>query len=204
MVMPSSSKFYGSDSRRREADVLINNQIKVSPVRVIDGCAMNDAGEIVDEMLGIYPIDEALQMADEKEVDLVLINDKGDPPVCKIIDYGKYKYSQERKKKENTKKQSKQEIKEVKMSYKIDQHDFQVRLGRVQSFISKGDKVKVVVQFKGREMQYKELGRDLLLKLYTPVEDIANIESPPKIEGRSMAMMIGPKQKQNESKKPKV
>ena len=97
MVMPSSSKFYASDSRRREADALINNQIKVSPVRVIDGCAMNDAGEIVDEMLGIYPIDEALQMADEKEVDLVLINDKGDPPVCKIIDYGKYKYSQERK-----------------------------------------------------------------------------------------------------------
>lgn len=202
--MPSSSKFYASDSRKRETDALINGQIKVSPVRVINGCNSNEAGEPVDEMVGIFPIEEAQQMADDLEVDLVLINDKGDPPVCKIIDYGKYKYSQERKKKENSKKQSKQEIKEVKMSYKIDQHDFQVRLDRVQSFISKGDKVKVVVQFKGREMQYKELGRDLLLKLYTPVEDIANIESPPKIEGKAMAMMLGPKQKQNESKKNKA
>ena len=161
-------------------------------------------------------------MAEGFDMDLVLINDKGDPPVCKVIDYGKFKYEQEKKKKENIKKQVKVEIKEVKMSYKIDQHDFDVRLRAVQKFIGDGDKVclqllpasllpsvpplqkflivlykqvKIIVQFKGREMQYKELGRDLLLKLYNPVEEIATVESPPKVEGRSMMMMLGPKQK---------
>ncbi len=99
------------------------------------------------------------EMADEQNLDLVMINENGDPPVCKIIDYGKYQYAMEKKKKENAKKQSKSEIKEVKMSYKIDEHDFQVRMRNVKKFLGTGDRVKVVVQFKGREMQHKDLGR---------------------------------------------
>jgi len=144
-------------------------------------------------MLGIYSLADALKEAEKYEVDLVMINDKGDPPVCKIIDYGKYKYAMEKKKKENMKKQVNVDIKEVKMSYKIDQHDFDVRVRAVRKFLGEGDKVKVIVQFKGREMQHKELGRDLLQKIFTPIEDIAAMESTPKVEGRSMAMLLGPK-----------
>ena len=91
------------------------------------------------------------------------------------------------------KKQVNVDIKEVKMSYKIDQHDFDVRMRAVRKFLGEGDKVKVVVQFKGREMQHKELGRDLLQKIFTPIEDIASMESTPKVEGRAMTMLVGPK-----------
>jgi len=140
-VMPSSSKFYGGDSRPKATDVPINEQIKSSPVRVIIPGNTTTDGEPTEVMAGIFSISEALKMAETYEMDLVLINEKGDPPVCKVIDYGKFKYSQERKKKENIKKQIKVEIKEVKMSYKIDQHDFDVRLRAVQKFIGDGDKV---------------------------------------------------------------
>jgi len=146
-----------------------------------------------EEMLGIYSLEEALQKADSMGLDLVLINDKADPPVCKIIDYGKFKYSVEKKKKANAKKQIKGEIKELKLSYKIDTHDFDVKVRAALKFISNGDRVKAVVQFKGREMQHKELGTQILMKLYQPLIDIAIMESPPKLEGRSMLMLLGPK-----------
>jgi len=146
-----------------------------------------------EEMLGIYSLEEALQKADSMGLDLVLINDKADPPVCKIIDYGKFKYSVEKKKKANAKKQIKGEIKELKLSYKIDTHDFDVKVRAALKFISNGDRVKAVVQFKGREMQHKELGTQILMKLYQPLIDIAITESPPKLEGRSMLMLLGPK-----------
>ena len=144
-------------------------------------------------MLGIFDIKEALAKAEEMELDLVLINEKADPPVCKVIDYGKFKYIQEKKKKDNLKKQVKSEIKEVKMSYKIDQHDFDVRQRAVQKFLEDGDRVKVVIQFKGREMQHKDLGKDLLMRIYKPVEENAVIESTPKIEGKAVTMLLGPK-----------
>jgi translation initiation factor IF-3 len=115
----------------------INEFIKVSPVRLI--VPGNSTGEEV--MAGIFPVGEALKMAETMEMDLVLINDKAEPPVCKIIDYGKFKYSVEKKKKENLKKQVKVDIKEVKMSYKIDQHDFDVRLRACQKFLEDGDRV---------------------------------------------------------------
>ena len=151
----------------------------------------NATGE--ETMLGIFDIKEARARAEEMELDLVLINEKADPPVCKVIDYGKYKYMQEKKKKDNLKKQVKSEIKEVKMSYKIDQHDFDVRQRAVQKFLEDGDRVKVVIQFKGREMQHKDLGKDLLMRIYKPVEENAVIESTPKIEGKAVTMLIGPK-----------
>lgn len=169
----------------------INEYIKADKVRLI--VPGNETGDEI--MIGIFPLREAIQRAEELEMDLVLINDKADPPVCKVIDYGKFKYAKEKKEKENLKKQVKQDIKEVKMSYKIDQHDFDVRLRAIQKFIGDGDRVKVVIQFKGREMQYQQLGRDLLLKLFQPMEGTAAMESNPKVEGKAISMLLGPKKK---------
>jgi translation initiation factor IF-3 len=177
------------DRRIKKKIEPINDYIKFPQVRLL--MIGETPGE--DEMVGIVPLEEARERAAEEGLDLVLINDKADPPVCKIIDYGKYRYAQEKKKKENAKKQTKVDIKEVKMSYKIEDHDFNVRLKNVQRFIAAGDKVKVVVQFKGREMQYKDLGKELLFKIFQPLEEIVVMESPPKIEGRAVAMMLGPK-----------
>jgi len=188
MSTPNPGQF-NRGSRPSAPPPPINQYIKAQTVRLI--VPGNDTGD--EQMLGIFSLTDALLEADKFQMDLVMINDKGDPPVCKVIDYGKYKYSLEKKKKENLKKQVNVDIKEVKMSYKIDQHDFDVRMRAVRKFLGDGDKVKVVVQFKGREMQHKELGRDLLQKIYQPIEDIAAMESTPKVEGRAMTMLVGPK-----------
>jgi translation initiation factor IF-3 len=193
---PSREFQVGGKGKKGATVAPINENIRISGnVRVI-GPSDDEDNATGEEMLGIYTIDEAQDMAEEAELDLVLINDKGDPPVVKIIDYGKYKYSLEKKQKENAKKQVKSEIKEVKMSYKIDQHDFEVRLRNVQRFLADGDRVKVIIQFKGREMQHKDLGRELLEKIYKPIENDATLESNPRMEGRSITMLVGPKQKQ--------
>lgn len=135
-----SKEFDARNSKSRgPPPPIINNLIKHPTVRVIAPKEDTEAGE--EEMLGIMSIEEANEAAEGFGLDLVLINDKADPPVCKIIDYGKYKYIQEKKKKENAKKQVKQDIKEVKMSYKIDQHDFDVRLRAAKRFIGDGDRV---------------------------------------------------------------
>ena len=201
MGMPSPSReFQKGDGgiRRMPANIVpINEQIKAPQVRVIaPGEGIEEESGLPPEvMVGIFPLAEARKMAEDMNLDLVLINDKGDPPVCKIIDYGKFKYSQEKKKKENAKKQVKSEIKEVKMSYKIDDHDFDVRVRAVQRFLADGDRVKVMVVFKGREMQHKDLGKELLDRIYKPIEEIASMDSSPKVEGRAMSMLVGPKQK---------
>lgn len=190
---PSREFQAGGKGKGRPSPPPINENIKLSGnVRVI-GPSDDEDNATGEEMLGIFSMDKAQSMADEADLDLVLINENGDPPVCKIIDYGKYKYSLEKKQKENAKKQVKSEIKEVKMSYKIDQHDFDVRLRNVQRFLSAGDRVKVVIQFKGREMQHKDLGRELLEKVYKPIENEATLESNPRMEGRSITMLVGPK-----------
>ena len=199
MGPPSPSREYqkGDGGVRRQAANLvpINEQIKADSVRVIaPGDDTDEDGLPTEVMVGIFPLAEARKMAEGMDLDLVLINDKGDPPVCKIIDYGKYKYAAEKKKKENAKKQVKSEIKEVKMSYKIDDHDFDVRVRAVQRFLADGDRVKVMVVFKGREMQHKDLGKELLERIYKPIEEIATMDSTPKVEGRSMSMLVGPKQ----------
>lgn len=181
---------YGKPPNNLRDQPPINRYIKADRVRlIVPGNNTDDE----DVMLGIFTLQQALLEAESRDLDLVMINDKGDPPVCKVIDYGKYRYFMEKKKKENLKKQAKVDIKEVKMSYKIDQHDFEVRLRSVQKFIEDGDRVKVVVQFKGRELQHKHLGKDLLMKLYKPVEEICIMEGAPKEEGRSYAMLLGPK-----------
>lgn len=170
---------------------IINELIKAHEVRLLTQSEEEDEhGEV---MLGIFPIEEALEMAKEKELDLVLINENADPPVCKIIDYGKHKYSLEKKKKENQKRQIRSDIKEVKMSVKIDDHDFDVRLRSALRFLEDGDRVKAIVQFKGREMQHTALGQEVLLKMLEKMQAAAVVESPPKLEGRSMMMILGPK-----------
>ncbi|RYG69943.1 translation initiation factor IF-3 [archaeon] len=170
---------------------IINELIKAPEVRVI--AQSEDEDEHGEVMLGIFPIEEALEMAKQKEQDLVLINENADPPVCKIIDYGKHKYVLEKKKKDNQKRQVRSDIKEVKMSVKIDDHDFDVRLRAALRFLEEGDRVKAIVQFKGREMQYTALGQEVLLRMLDKMQTAVVVESPPKLEGRSMMMILGPK-----------
>lgn len=135
----SSREPFDKNKRTTGPPPPINEYIKADKVRLIAPKPDSDVGEEI--MLGIFTLQDALVEAEKMELDLVLINDKADPPVCKIIDYGKFKYSAEKKKKENAKKQIKSDIKEVKMSYKIDQHDFDVRVRAVQKFIGDGDRV---------------------------------------------------------------
>ena len=198
MIIPMAGNSRAQQNKPQLPSVPINGMIKnIDRVRVIVPGNETDAdGDPTEVMLGIFSFQDAMKTADEYGLDLVLINDKADPPVCKVIDYGKYRYIMEKKKKENLKKQVKMEIKEVKMSYKIDQHDFDVRMRAVQKFLSDGDRVKVVVQFKGREMQHKDLGKDLLMKIYTPLEEVASMESSPKMEGKAITMLLGSKKKE--------
>jgi translation initiation factor IF-3 len=170
---------------------MINEEITSPVVRLLLPKDGESLGE--DEMIGIVPIERALQEARIRELDLVLINEKSDPPVCKVIDFGKYKYTIEKRKKDNLKKQNKVETKEIKMSASIEQHDFDVRSRALQKFIADGYRVRVLVRFKGREMQHTDNGRQLLLRLYQPFQDTAVMEGAPNLEGRTMIMTLSPK-----------
>lgn len=136
---------------------------------------------------------EALQLAEEKELDLVLVTDKADPPVCRIIDYGKFKFEQEKKAKEAKKKQHTVEVKEVKMRYKIEKHDYDVRLNQAKRFLQDGDKVKATVMFRGREIQHSDMAKDLLARLAGDLQEFAEVQQFPKQEGRNMMMLLAPK-----------
>ncbi|MGG6296106.1 translation initiation factor IF-3 [Leptolyngbya sp. AN02str] len=163
----------------------INERIRFPQVRVID----SDGGN-----LGVMPPREALRIAEEKDLDLVLVSgEKADPPVCRIMDYGKYKFEQEKKAREARKKQHTSEIKEVKMRYKIEQHDYNVCVNRAERFLKSGDKVKATVMFRGREIQHKDIAETLLNRLATDLQELAEIQQAPKQEGKNMIMMLGPK-----------
>jgi translation initiation factor IF-3 len=143
--------------------------------------------------MGIITPQEALRIAQEKELDLVLVSDKADPPVCRIMDYGKYKFEQEKKRKEAKRKQHAAEVKEVKMRYKIEEHDYNVRLSQAQRFLKSGDKVKATVMFRGREIQHSDLAETLLNRMATDLKELAEVQQGPKREGRSMMMLLSPK-----------
>jgi len=145
------------------------------------------------ENLGIMSPREALGLAEEHGLDLVEISPNARPPVCKIMDYGRYKYEQSKREAEARKKQKTIEVKEVKFRPTTDTHDYQVKLRNIRRFLGKGDKVKVSLRFRGREMAHQDLGRQLLERVAGDVEDIGKIESLPKMEGRQMIMMIGPR-----------
>ncbi len=143
--------------------------------------------------LGIITPQEALRIAEEKELDLVLVSDKADPPVCRIMDYGKFKFEQEKKAREARKKQHTADVKEVKMRYKIEDHDYQVRVNQAERFLKSGDKVKATITFRGREIQHSDLAEDLLKRMATDLEALAEVQQAPKREGRNMMMLLSPK-----------
>ncbi len=144
-------------------------------------------------VLGVVPIDEALQKAEDRGLDLVEVAAKGDPPVCKILDYGKYKYEAQKKKNEARKKQRTIDVKEIKMRPGIDVHDYDVKMRAVRKFLGEGDKVKVTMRFRGREMAHQDLGLKVLNRVRDELEEIVKVELWPKMEGRQMIMVIAPK-----------
>jgi translation initiation factor IF-3 len=144
--------------------------------------------------LGIMSLRDALRVAAEKNLDLVAIAMNAKPPVCRVMDFGKYKYEQGKREKEARKNQKIITVKEVKVRPNIEDHDFQVKLKNARRFLQDGDKVKASVMFRGREITHPELGRKLLVRLAKEVEDLANMERDPKVEGRNMVMILNPKQ----------
>ena len=162
----------------------INERIRFPKIRVID----TDGGQ-----LGILTPREALKMAEEKELDLVLVSDKADPPVCRIMDYGKFKFEQEKKAREARKKQHTSDVKEVKMRYTIEPHDYQVRVNQAERFLKSGDKVKATIMFRGREIQHSNLAEGLLSRMAKDLQEVGEVQQAPKREGRNMMMLIAPK-----------
>ncbi len=133
-----------------------------------------------------------MELADEHGLDLVEISPNADPPVCKVMDYGKFKYEQQKRESEARKKQKTIEVKEVKFRPNTDTHDYDVKMRNVRRFLENGDKVKVTMRFRGREMAHQDLGLKLLQRVAADVEEIGKVENMPKLEGRQMVMMIGP------------
>ncbi len=162
----------------------INERIRADKVRLIghDG-----------EQVGIVSVMEAQNYADRLNLDLVEVAPQADPPVCKVMDYGKYRYEQEQKAKEARKKQTTINIKEIKLRPKIDEHDFQTKKGHVERFLKKGDKVKVTIMFRGRELVHPHLGEKLLRRMAEELEELGEIESEPNLDGRNMVMMMAPR-----------
>jgi len=167
----------------------MNEEITHDTLRVV---TQNPNGK--DEVLGVMSKTEALSKArDLGGLDLILININSDPPVCKIADYSKYRYAKEKKAKEVKKNSKASELKEVKMSYKIDVHDYNVRKKNAMKFLNQGNRVKCTVQFRGREMQHTDLGRDLLYRIAEDLNKVCSMEGKPKSEGRAMSCIISPK-----------
>ena len=162
----------------------INDEIRVPQVRLID-----DRGE----MLGVMSAREALIRAYDVGLDLVEISPNAVPPVCKILDYGKYKYEQQKKANEARKKQKVVEIKEIKVRPNIDDHDYDVKMKQMKNFIGEGDKVKVTLRFRGREMAHQELGVKVLERIRNDLNELVKVEQMPKLENRQMVMVVAPK-----------
>jgi translation initiation factor IF-3 len=162
----------------------INDEISSARVRLVD-----ERGE----MVGIVGRNEALEMAADAGLDLVEIAPNADPPVCKILDYGKFKYEEQKKKNEARKKQKIIEVKEIKLRPSIDDHDYMVKMRSMNKFIEEGDKVKITMRFRGRELAHQELGMNVLLRVRDDLDEIAKVEQMPRMEGRQMTMVVAPK-----------
>jgi translation initiation factor IF-3 len=171
----------GGDDRSNEPRV--NRRIRVREVRVI-----GDDGS----QLGILPTDEALRRAEEKGLDLVEVQPMSRPPVCKIMDYGKYKYEQKRKAAEMKKKQKVVEVKEVKFRPKTGEHDYDTKVRHAKEFLGEGDKVKVTIMFRGREIVHPEIGHDILKRVAEEISEVGQVELAARMEGKSMFMIIAP------------
>ncbi len=172
--------------RHKQMEPRVNRRIRVPEVRVV-----TEEGE----QLGVLPTQEALRRAESMGLDLVEVSPTARPPVCKIMDYGKFKYQQKRKANEAKKKQQVIELKEVKFRPKTDVHDFEVKLSRLKGFLLEGNKGKVTVMFRGREIVHPEIGFEILKRVAERLAEEASIESHAKMEGRQMVMIMGPGKK---------
>ncbi len=176
-------------------EALINEEIRAKEVRLID----RDGNQV-----GIVPIREAMAMAAEANLDLVNISPNAAPPVCKIMDYGKFRYDQQKKDKEAKKKQKTMEVKEMRLGIFTEAHDLETKAVLVSKFLNGGDKVKISMRFRGREMGYVEKGRETMLKFCEQVAEFGTIEKQPVLEGRNMSMTIAPKSEKEKEKAAKA
>ncbi len=161
----------------------VNDRIEANEVRLVD----QDGN-----MIGVVPIRRALQMAEEAGLDLVEVASNATPPVCKILDFGKYKYEAQKKANAARKKQKIIEVKEIKMRPSIDDNDYNIKMKKVRGFLDEGDKVKVTMRFRGREMAHQEIAMDILSKVREEMSDLGKVEQFPKLEGRQMVMVMAP------------
>ena len=175
--------FYRRYTAISAKELLINEDIKANEVRVIDA-----AGEPV----GIMSTNAALQMAYDKGLDLVLMAPQAQPPVARMMDYGKYRFECEKKEKEAKKKQQTVELKEIQLSYRIDTHDFETKARHAHRFLESGNKVRVVMRFKGREMSHMPMGREVMTRFCESVADVGTTDKPPVVDGRFMSMVLAP------------
>lgn len=164
-------------------DVRINREIRAKEVRVIDP---------EGKQLGILSIMEALRQAYSLELDLVEVSPKAEPPVCRIMDYGKFKYQQRKKDHDARKKQAVVHLKEVKMRPKTEQHDFQFKVRNIERFLKEGNKIKVTIVFRGRELAHPDLGRNMLARIVEEIKESGKVEQEPKFEGRNCVMILAP------------
>lgn len=162
----------------------VNEAIRAEAVRVVDNTG---------KVLGIFPTADAVKLAAERGLDLVEVSPNSDPPVCKFLDYGKLKYETQKKKAEARKKQRTIEVKEVKLRPSIDRHDYDVKMRSMRRFLVEGDKVKVTMRFRGREMAHQDLGLKVLFKVRDELDELAKVEQLPKMEGRQMVMVVTPR-----------
>lgn len=164
--------------------MIVNEQIRAREVRLIgkDG-----------EQIGVISREEAMRIAEQAELDLVLVSPNAKPPVARILDYGKYRYDQQKREREQRKNQKTVNVKEIRLSPTIDDHDFNTKLRQGRGFVEKGDKVKVSIRFRGRAITHKDIGRDVLERFAEGMNDIAQVETKAQMEGRSMFMMLAPK-----------
>jgi translation initiation factor IF-3 len=194
-VRPPGGRF---DRRRPEQGLRINHRIRVPEVRVISD----------EDQLGILPTHEALRLAEEKGLDLVEISPRAFPPVCRIMDYGKYKYEEAKKKQQARKRASTVETKEIKFRPKTEEHDMAFKVKHVRRFVEAGNKVRLAVVFRGREITHPQTGMNVLNRVVEMCNDIATVETTPNMEGRRMIMLITPKpgvvRKAMEAKKAQV
>ncbi|MGZ3536531.1 MAG: translation initiation factor IF-3 [Thermodesulfobacteriota bacterium] len=168
-------------------DVRINREIRAKEVRAIDP---------EGKQLGILPVYEALRLATNYELDLVEVSPKSEPPVCRIMDYGKFKYQQSKKAHDAKKKQAVVHLKEVKMRPKTEEHDFQFKLRHIERFLKEGNKTKITIVFRGRELAHPDLGRNMLNRVTEESKEWGKVEQPPKFEGRNFIMVLAPLQSQ--------
>jgi translation initiation factor IF-3 len=167
----------------RDTGPRVNDRIRVAEIRLIGAEGEN---------IGVVAPSRGMELAEAAGLDLVEISPNATPPVCKIMDFGKFKYEQQKREAEARKKQKTIEVKEVKFRPNTDSHDYEVKMKNVVKFLEKGDKVKVTLRFRGREMAHQNLGRNLLERVADDVKEIGKVENMPKMEGRQMVMMIGP------------